>query len=102
MADMNFTLYTTYDQILAMVEEENKKVDAQIQELLKVLEMGNYNAAPSELVQGCGTIVDFFDLPPPTFDPKHISLARKTCECGAAKTGIKAHQAGHSSWCPLK
>lgn len=27
---------------------------------------------------------------------------RKLCECGAAKTGIKDYQAGHSHWCPVK
>lgn len=77
---------------------QNHKVN--IDALIKALEAGGYNAAPSELVQGSGTYFDLNDLPPIVFDPSHIK--KKSCECGAHKLGMKAYGPGHSDWCPVK
>jgi hypothetical protein len=89
--------------------------------LIKALEAGGYNAAPSDLAQGSGSgvILDSwetnnlhcfipFDSPIcfkcgneiPATDSFSKCTGRskpKECECGVSKTG-----GTHSDWCPLK
>lgn len=60
--------------------EETIDVYAQIQQLVKALEAGNYNAAPSKLTQGAGTYLEVESLETVmqtvTFDDEKLVLHR--------------------------
>lgn len=76
----------------------------EIEALVKALEAGNYNAAPTKLVQGTVFQIEDLDVSKVKFEEMHLKPGKivfKKCECGSAKTGIKAFAPGHSTWCPV-